>query len=269
MPSYNKTQSYKAIRLAKNPPPPQTYNVWGAVGMSFSRVSAPTVMVALIERRDVIGALPDKYKEVYQGFMNLYDAAIENCWPEDPDDTEEFIQLCCFIESLEDMAELQIKAENIAEQNATLRNEISMVEMQNIRMSEEVQKLRQRLIQELDKSSKDNDLIERRRQLHEERRRFIATGYDTFLDAPSSGLISDSPNPPATPMPAPFNTIPKSMRDIVDDIVTGQSNLSPAQVADIIRGLNKIQSPPTPPNPQKRPIFQRPVPGQPIKRKKP
>jgi hypothetical protein len=95
MPAHDKSLSYKAVKM--------NMNAW-------------YIQASLIYRRDVIGILPTKYADTYKSMMELYDNVIENIWPEEPDDNAEFIQLCCFIELLEDMAEQILIAGNMGAQ---------------------------------------------------------------------------------------------------------------------------------------------------------
>lgn len=110
MPTHDKSLSYKASK--------------GVPGQIIA------TKAALVLRECIAELLPAKYDDTYLMMMNLYDNVLENIWPEEPDDNEEFIQLCCFIELLEDMAEQILSNQNQANQLADLAYKAKRLEMQ-------------------------------------------------------------------------------------------------------------------------------------------
>ncbi|HEY1646125.1 MAG TPA: hypothetical protein VGF75_07245 [Candidatus Saccharimonadales bacterium] len=228
MPSHDKQASYKAIRAGKQQT--QNYAGWyshmsgmaGGIASKLFGIDEP----ALIKRTDVILALPGKYAETYKGFMDLYDTTVDNCWPEDPEDTEEFIQLCCFLDLIEDVAELNVKAQNAMTVAANERAQANAERHTVILLEGKIQELRGRLIRELDNKADKKNL--RESEEREIRRHFTQVNDAAFE----------------------ISNIPVSVDDMIDAIATGQASMygiGLAKIQDMLRQIQNSQGP-MPPN---------------------
>jgi hypothetical protein len=181
----------------------------------------------LVCRKEVAELLPSQYKNVYLYMMGLYDTVNGDIWPELPQDNEEFIQLCCFLQVLEAMAMTELVVRDMRVQfkisestNQELGRQVRELSEQNISLREKL-----RMQQKIERDTLNWEIDQYNRQ---------DVKYMNFIDPPQS-------------IPPQLNPQVLSMSDLlkVVDSFMGMPSSAPfnpemiKQIQDVLNKQNK------------------------------